>query len=332
MAAPPTPTGQAVSCELRPAIDAFAEREAAAGSLRPNSLRHYRHDLELFARFVEFRARRPLRLAEITADHVLGFLADMEARGNSVSSRRRRLAALRRFFGALKRAGQVEADPTELLEARTKRPPRPVTLTRDECLRLLEAAKTTHDPRRDHAVFLLFLTSGCTLSELVGLTLDDVDLEAGTVTFCGRSERRRTLFLSSGARDALEVYLSARPKAPADRRALFLNRRGRPVTKGAIYYAFNRVLRKARIDRPGVTIHTLRHTSLAFLWRAGVSLQIMRYIAGHRSLATTRQYGWAGPRPPKPQPWSWRHPLDDLAAAGAQNEEAARREVVLIEA
>src|SRR5690606_11285577 len=101
-------------------------------------------------------------------------------------------------------------------------------------LRLLEAAKTTHHPARDHAIFRLFLTSGCTLSELIGLKLEDVDLASGWIRFMGRGGISRTLPLSAGASAALARYLEIRAKAPADPHALFLNRLGRPVTKGAV--------------------------------------------------------------------------------------------------
>src|SRR5690606_19950121 len=111
--------------------------------------------------------------------------------------------------------GWVEDDPTSGIPNIEPATSRPVTLSHDECLRLLEAAKTTRFPRRDHAVFRLFLTSGCTLSELLTLTRRDVDLAERAITFQGRGGRQRTLTLSPGAHAALKSYAAVRPQAPA---------------------------------------------------------------------------------------------------------------------
>src|SRR5690606_37480083 len=123
-------------------------------------------------------------------------------------------------------------------------------------------------------------------------------------------EARRSLRLSPGCLEALREYAECRPKAPADGRRFFLNRRGEPVTKGAVYHAFRIALKRAGIRRDGLTVHSLRHTCIALLWEAGVSIKVLQQFAGHRSLATTRTYRWAGPRPRSPQLWDGVHPVD----------------------
>lgn len=296
---------------LGDAIAMYVRAVESAGNLRPNTIRHYRHDLELFLRHTRRHSGPSVTVRDITTGDVHAFLEALRVRGNAPTSCRRRLAALRRFFTTMVEWGYLIDDPTARLHAQATTPQRPVTLSLHECLQLLEAAKTTRHPRRDHAMFRLFLTSGCTLSELIGLRRSDVNLEVGSIRFCGRGNVKRTLNLSHGTKAALGTYLEQRSKAPADRHALFLNRHGDPVTKGAVYHAFLLTRERAGIVKEGLSVHSLRHTCIALLWRAGVSLHILQRIAGHQSLASTREYEWAGVRPSTPRPWEWIHPIDE---------------------
>ncbi len=302
---------QPFTLTLDDAIELYVQAGLQTEDLQPNTIRHYQHDLQLFRRHVLHSHHPDLSVDQVTAEDVEQFLEAMRTRGNAPSSRRRRLAALKRFFATMLAWGYVHDEPTALLHAQPTVAQTPVTLSLHQSLQLLEAAKTTRNPLRDHAMFRLFLTSGCTLSELIRLRRGDIDLSSGRIRFCGRRNIHRTLVLSEGAREALDAYLRSRSKAPADPHALFLNRHGKPVTKGAIYHAFHMVRTRAGITRDGLSVHSLRHTCIALLWRAGVSLQILQKIAGHQSLATTREYEWAGERPTTPRPWHWIHPIDE---------------------
>ncbi|MBO2521488.1 MAG: hypothetical protein CW345_06765 [Firmicutes bacterium] len=287
-------------------LEDLARREARS----ENTLRHYAHDLDLFTRYLKMYVPGVETPEDIDSRVVTGFFRYLRlVRGNSAASSRRRLASLRRFFAYLERQGAIPRDPSSAVPAQRVRSRPSVTLTRDEALRLLEAAKMSRFPARDYAMFRLFLTCGCTLSELLSLKLDDFDPAAGTITFTGRRGRRRTLGLSPACRQALAEYLAQRPKAPASR-SFFLNRRGEPVTKGAVYHAFRLAVRRAGIERPGLTVHSLRRTCLTLLWEAGVSLRALQQVAGHASLSSTRTYARSKARGANPHAWKWNHPLD----------------------
>src|SRR5690606_11846426 len=134
---------------------------SGSGAQSPNTVKHYLHDLTLFARYVRKSHPGLSGIRSVTRAVVREFLDHLGgARGNSPTSRRRRLAALRRFFAALSEIGWVDGDPTAGIPNIEQTSSRPVTLSHDESLRLLAAVKTTRFPRRDHAVFRLFLTSG----------------------------------------------------------------------------------------------------------------------------------------------------------------------------
>ena len=291
-------------------IDRFLHHLAQHERKSPNTVRHYAHDLELFSRYLRAFAPYVAAPADVEPHMIRGFLRYLSIeRGNGPASNRRRLASLRRFFAYLFETGALQENPCSSIPLERAPSRHAAALTRDEARRLLEAAKMSRFPARDHAMFRLFLSCGCTLSELLSLKLDDFDRSHGTITLTGRGGKSRTLTLSPACLSALEEYLQSRPKAPAAK-SLFINRRGEPVTKGAVYYAFRQALRRSGLERPGLTVHSLRRTCLILLWEAGVSLRTLQHVAGHHSLATTREYTRSKERGPDPQAWRRNHPLD----------------------
>lgn len=294
---------------LAPWIVPFLVHLETAEGKSKSTVRHYAHDLDLFSRYLSAYAPWVVTPEDVTSQIITGFLRYMRVvRGNSATSTKRRLSSLRRFFGYLVQCGEISHDPTAplpMVQSRSRPAP---ALTREEALRFLEASKTTSFPTRDHAIFRLFLTCGCTLSELLDLKVGDFDPDESTITFRGRS--RRTLSLPPACRQALLDYLSDRPKAPASSQ-LFLNRLGRGIKRGAVYYAFDLILRRSGINKPGLTIHSLRRTCLTLLWEAGISLHALQQIAGLSSLGSTREYIQVEARPSSHPPWKWQHPLEE---------------------
>lgn len=294
---------------LAPWIVPFLVHLETAEGKSQTTVRHYAHDLDLFSRYLSAYAPWVVAPDDVTSQIITGFLRYMRVvRGNSATSNKRRLSTLRRFFGYLVQSGEISHDPTAplpMVQPRSR--PAPV-LTREEALRFLEASKTTSFPTRDHAIFRLFLTCGCTLSELLSLQVCDFDPDESTITFRGRI--RRTLSLPPACRQALLDYLDDRPKAPSSPQ-FFLNRLGRGIKRGAVYYAFDLILQRSGINKPGLTIHSLRRTCLTLLWEAGVSLHALQQIAGLSSLGSTREYIQVESRPGSLPPWRWQHPLEE---------------------
>ncbi len=305
------PYGAAIGHPMAEDVRQFLELLAAFG-VSENTIRHYGHDLALFLRFLQRHQANVTDPSQIRPDTVREFLAYLShVRRNAKSSVRRRLAAVKKFTRYLYETGTTPFDPTAHLALTATRKGLPTVLTREEALRLLEASKMSRFPERDHAIFRLFLTCGCTLSELLHLRLPDYNTLEGTITFSGGRQRPRTLPLPEACRRALDRYLEERPPVRADRR-IFLNRRGEPITKGAVYHAFRLAVRRAGIEKEGLTVHSLRHTCLTLLWQAGMSLHVLQEVAGHHSLATTREYAWTGSRlrGPAASARPARHPID----------------------
>lgn len=208
-------------------------------------------------------------------------------------------AVLRSFGWWLVDRGILTENPATSLKI--KKPPRrsPGTLTDPECKRLLKelAARKGEAAARDLVILRLFLGTGIRVSELAGLNLGSIDLEARHVTIRAKGGRTETRFLNTDLRTALLAYLAERKsggafsdRANEDEQALFLSRIGRRISVAQIQGRFHEWLRLANITRPGLTVHSLRHTFGSRLYRRTKDLVLVGKAMGHRTVEATRIY------------------------------------------
>jgi integrase/recombinase XerD len=205
----------------------------------------------------------------------------------------RALSSVRSFHRFLLREGLSDGDPTSgVVRPRTPRGlPRPVSV--DDVGRLLAAPRpSTPEGARDRAVLETLYGAGLRVSELVGLDVDDVDLDEGSVRVLGKGGKERDIPIGRYAREALAAYLTtARPalSTSRSRAALFLNRRGGRLTRQACWTILRRHARTAGIDKR-ITPHTLRHSFATHLLEGGADVRVVQELLGHASLATTQVY------------------------------------------
>jgi site-specific recombinase XerD len=223
----------------------------------------------------------------VTRDDLERYLVHLDARGLAVAYRRRKVAALRSFFGFLQDWGLLPISPADDLVPPAKEDPHLRVLTEAECTRLLAAVR--HEPR-DRAIIVMLLQTGLRLSELSRLRLDDVVLKPGNVgaiTVQGTGPTQRTLTLPAEACAAVATYLTVRPDDAEDNR-LFVTRFHRGIGPRAIERVVEKYLAEARIAR--ASVQSLRHTYAMHQLRRGVALDLLRQTLGHGLLATTRRY------------------------------------------
>jgi integrase/recombinase XerD len=163
----------------------------------------------------------------------------------------------------------------------------------DEVARLLDAPRDdTAVGLRDRALLELLYGSGLRVSELVGLDVDDVDLEEGAVRVLGKGGKEREVPLGRFGREAASAYLvRGRPDLASTRSrgAFFLNQRGGRLTRQSV----NRILAtyvKAAGIRRRVTPHSLRHSFATHLLEGGADVRVVQELLGHASVATTQIY------------------------------------------
>lgn len=266
--------------------------------LSPNTLEAYRRDLRRYLVFLDgWGIELP---AEITEEAAVAFVIQLSssvhgepAKTYRASSVARTLSSIRSFHRFLMREGIVDRDPTAgIVGPKIARPlPRPLGL--DDVRRLLEAPPEIETTGlRDRAILELLYGSGLRISELVGLDVDDIDVEEGSVRVLGKGGKERDVPLGRFARQAVEAYLTrARPSLATgrSRAALFLNARGGRLTRQGCAQILAKWVRAAGIDRR-VTLHSLRHSFATHLLEGGADVRVVQELLGHASVATTQIY------------------------------------------
>jgi site-specific recombinase XerD len=273
-------------------IALYTRTHCMARGLRPLTIAAYEAALQQFRAHARFQLQdRPPDA--IAARDVLAYLQHLRlARGNGDSAVNRHVVILRSFYRAMVAMGHLEASRDPMVAFPTiKAVPRklPVMLSVDEVERLLAAPESdTILGLRDRALLALLYGTGIRASECASLRQDGVDLDGMTVTVTGKGGHQRTIPLNEEVVAALAVYVQARgPALPAA--AFFRSRRGRALSRGAIYERVRAWGRRARISKI-VSPHRLRHTFATHLVRAGVGLVTIRDLLGHRLITSTQIY------------------------------------------
>lgn len=276
----------------------YLDHLAVERGLSPNTLHAYRRDLRRYLVFLDHRdIHRPEEVDEAT---IRSFLASLSAstygddeRAYAARSVARTLSAVRSFHRFLLREGSAPRDPA--IGVRQPKLPRslPHPLTVDEVGRLLDMSRDDSPAGlRDRALLELLYGSGLRVSELVGLDVDDVDLEEGAVRVMGKGGKEREVPLGRFGRDAVEAWLGrARPGLATglSRGALFLNQRGGRLTRQSVNRILAANVRGAGIARR-VTPHSLRHSFATHLLEGGADVRVVQELLGHASVATTQIY------------------------------------------
>lgn len=220
------------------------------------------------------------------------WLAWLHEKGYSRSTIARRLAAVRSWCRFLRRQGLLEQDPAAGLRGPRKDRPLPHFLPADGIRKMLDLPSgDTPLSRRDRALLETAYSAGVRVAELVGLNLEDLDLEEGSATVRGKGRRERLVFLGPPALEAIQTWMEdrkalAKPKAGD---ALFLNKNGTRLTTRSVGRILARYLGPAGLD-PQASPHSLRHSFATHLLNEGADIRGVQELLGHKSLATTQIY------------------------------------------
>ena len=269
-------------------IEAFLDALWMERGLSENTLKAYRADLVHFARFAS--ARR-LGLLEVERGHVLDYLVSMIDASPRTTARR--LSALRRFYSHHARAGMIEPDPMDRIDAPRLGRPLPESLTEGEVESLLAAPDvSTALGFRDRTMLEVLYAAGLRVSELVELRTSSVSMRQGLVRVVGKGDRERLVPLGEVALDWLDRFVRGPRSEILDGRVsevVFPSRRGDAMTRQAFWAIVKRHAARAGIVRP-VTPHTLRHAFATHLLNHGADLRVIQLLLGHRDISTTQIY------------------------------------------
>lgn len=230
------------------------------------------------------------RWNDLTRNDVRAFLGYLSRAGFSRGSIARKLAALRTFLSHLCRVGDLERNPALQVSAPKLEKRLPSHLNLEEVRAAIEGIDTSDVlGARDRAMLELLYGSGLRLRELVGLTLDRIDLDTGVVRVVGKGNKERIVPIGRQTVSAVRHYLRHRITATAcDTSSVFLTRSGRPLSPSG---AQDRVMRHlSRVTGRRLGPHALRHTFATHLLDAGADLNAVKEMLGHASLSTTQVY------------------------------------------
>jgi integrase/recombinase XerC len=251
--------------------------------------------LEAFKRFYEATDSN-LSWAEMPADVIRQWVVEMMDRGNAATSVRRRLSSLRSFYKFLLRRGLVTKDPVHNMPGPKVEKKLPAYVRETEMNRLFDGDFFSEDYQgcRDRMILLTFYSTGIRLSELVGLTERDVDLDQMQLKVTGKRNKQRIIPYGDEFGDSLRHYLSerdvfARQKASADK-ALFLDERnGQRISPVKVRNLVKKYLSMVTTQQRN-SPHVLRHTFATAMLNHKADLQSVKELLGHESLSTTEIY------------------------------------------
>lgn len=271
-------------------LERYADYLLLERALSANTRQAYGRDVVHLLEYFE-QTGTALREASLSDLHEFaGFLGEL---GIAPRSLARVLSGVRSFYNFLELEGEVESSPADLLDQPRIPQSLPDVLSVEEVERMLSAIDFSKDEAvRNRAIVEMLYGSGLRVSELCALRLPFYFPDRQLVLVHGKGDKERLVPLSPAAIEATADYLAMRdrlPQKPGFEDFLFLNRRGRSLTRVMIFYMIRDLAVAAGISKR-VSPHTLRHTFATHLLEGGANLRAIQEMLGHASLSTTEIY------------------------------------------
>jgi len=272
-------------------LEGFRDYLALEAGHSANTVASYLRDVRRLASHAT--ARGAMGPDALTATQLREFVYALKDLGLSPATIHRQISAVRTYFKFLVGEGLAGRDPTERLESPKRWRTLPTVLTVAEVERLL-AAPNTDEPLaiRDRALLEFAYATGCRVSELVSLKVQDVLYEQGLARVFGKGAKERIVPVGRRALGQAALYArEIRPRLDRGngRGVLFLNARGTPLSRVGAWGIIKQTARRAGIAKR-VTPHTLRHSFATHLLEGGADLRAVQEMLGHADLATTQIY------------------------------------------
>lgn len=234
--------------------------------------------------------------AEVSKEDVYEYLYFLNREcGNKKSSTARRLASLHGFYDYLvNQVNLLEFDPTAAIHPPKQDKVLPKYLTAEQSMDLLESTQTQSDfPERDYCMVVLFLNCGMRLAELVGMDLEDIDLENRQIRLFGKGHKERMVYLNDACVEALQLYLHKRNTMegllPQEKAVFITRRRKERISNRRVEQLVTGAMKSAGLK--GFSTHKLRHTAATLMYQTGnVDILTLKQLLGHSSVSTTQIY------------------------------------------
>lgn len=255
---------------------------------------NYSKDLASFAAFWQQRTGKALLWEQVSSLDVRAYLAFLNEKGYARRTVARRISALRSFYKFLVRENILEVSPLAKVRSPKLEKKLPTFLEEVEVNELLTLPDTKPLGRRDQAILELLYATGCRVSELVGLTLERLDLGNRFVIVQGKGNKERLVPLGHSCCQALVAYYPYRMELMQRYHVeqhdyVFVNNRGGVLTDRSVRRILDKYISQLAL-RKQVSPHTIRHTFATHLLAHGADLRAVQELLGHANLSTTQIY------------------------------------------
>ncbi|MFN2431965.1 MAG: site-specific tyrosine recombinase XerD [Gemmatimonadota bacterium] len=272
-------------------LELYSDHLALERGLAANTLQAYLGDVRAFTRFAA--GQGVAEAAEVDGALLRRYLRGLHRQARSAATMARKLSALRGYFRFLEADGLISADPSGEIDVPKLGRRLPAVLTRSEVERLLGAVDVARPlGPRDLAFLELLYATGVRVSELIRLSLQDLDAARGFLAVRGKGDKERIVPVGRRALAGVADYLrDERPRLERGRgqRILFLNWRGLPLSRMGAWKIIRRHARRAAIVKP-IGPHTFRHSFATHLLEGGADLRAVQEMLGHADISTTQVY------------------------------------------
>lgn len=261
--------------------------------LSENSIHAYVTDLYKLVQFLKDR-KYSVGPSQVTLQHLKELMEWISSRGISPRTQARIISGIKSFYKFLLIEEKTEKDPTALLEAPKVGRKLPEILTVEEIDNIINAVDIKKpEGQRNKAILETLYSCGLRVSELIDLKISNLFFESGFVKIEGKGSKERLVPISSKAIKEINLYLSEYRRllniSPQHEDFLFLNRRGKRLSRVMIFTIIKAVTMKLNLDK-NISPHTFRHSFATHLIDGGANLRAVQEMLGHESIITTEIY------------------------------------------
>ncbi|HAN18105.1 MAG: site-specific tyrosine recombinase XerD [Bacteroidetes bacterium GWC2_33_15] len=262
-------------------------------SLSANSISAYETDVRKFVTYLEIK-ELAITPNQVKLKDLKNFIEWINELGLHARSQSRIISGLKSFFKFLLLDNQIETDPSGLLESPKIGRKLPEVLSIIEIDKIIAAIDlSAPEGQRNKAIIETLYSCGLRVSELVNLKITNLFFDEGFIKVIGKGSKERLVPIGSKAIKEIELYFNDRNLLPnvdkASQNIVFLNRRGKQLTRVMIFTIIKRLVEKAQIKKT-ISPHTFRHSFATHLIDGGADLRAVQEMLGHESIITTEIY------------------------------------------
>lgn len=251
-----------------------------------NTMESYKRDLNLLCNYLNKNS------LDVTYDDILKYLGYLKENNISIKSTARKISTFNSYYKFLIIEKRIKENPVERIELPKLNKTLPQVLTIEDIDILLDIKVVDAFSSRNKAMLELMYATGLRVSELVNLTLNDIDLFSDIVRTIGKGDKERIIPLGDYAKEALIDYINNWRNSMLKREVcdkLFLNNHGKPLTRQGFFKILKQLAKEKGIEKD-FSPHTLRHSFATHLLNNGADLRSIQEMLGHYNLSTTQIY------------------------------------------